>query len=268
MQDLTGIAGLAVGIDGGNLQFNEAVTPPRLSVRVRSNLEPVWRAPALQPADPELYGVYWGAVPTRDEPVFREQDLDHTYVIIHPGVWQGEYFKTQGHYHPPMAANRLGHPELYHVLAGRGLFLLQHANPPDWQVDEVLAVDVEPGSIVVVQPDYGHLTINYGTDELVFEAFLTNGLKPVTASYQARQGGAAYCLETPEGPQIVPNARYEGQPLIQRSKATAWDLAASGAFYSAVARHLERFAWLREPDSFDLNQVESELRELAGAGQA
>ena len=58
------------------------------------------------------------------------------------------------------------------------------------------------------------------------------------------------------------------EPSFPTPVRRAPDLAASGAFYSAVARHLERFAWLREPDSFDLNQVESELRELAGAGQA
>jgi len=266
MQVLTERAGLAVEIDSRRLQFKEPVTEPRLSVRTRSNLEAVWREPSRDPADPELYSVYWGTVPIRDEAAFRQQDLDHAYVMILPGTWQGEYFKTQGHYHPPMGENHLGHPELYYVLSGQGLFLLQHAAPPDWQVDDVVVVDVEPGGIVIVPPNYGHLTINTGAEPLVFEAFLANWLQPVTASYQARQGGAAYCLQTPEGPQIVPNERYERLPLIRRISATSWELATSGVFYSAVASHLDRFAWLREPDSFHLAQVESELRELAGAG--
>jgi glucose-6-phosphate isomerase, archaeal len=266
MQDLTERAGLAVAIEDGRLQFNEPVTTPRLSVRIRSNLDLVWHQQPLDAADPELYSVYWGAVPCADETTFSGQDLDHTYVLIRPGTWEGEYYKTQGHYHPPMRANRLGHPELYHVLAGEGLFLLQRAAPPDWQVDDVMVLDVKPGSIVVVPPNYGHLTCNYGAGPLVFEAFLANGLQPVTTSYQARRGGAAYCLQVPEGPRVEPNPHYGQLPEIQRTSAWTWPLATAGAFYATVTRHLEQFTWLREPDSFNLKDVQNSLIGLASTG--
>jgi glucose-6-phosphate isomerase, archaeal len=266
MQDLTERAGLAVVINGDRLKFNEPVTTPRLSVRTRSNLDPVWHEPPLGSADPELYSVYWGAVPVGDEAAFRSQDLDHTYVLIRPGIWEGEYYKTQGHYHPPMGENRLGHPELYHVLAGEGLFVLQRAAPPEWQVDDVVVVDVGPGSIVIVPPNYGHLTANYGAEPIVFEAFLANGLQPVTPSYQARRGGAAYCLQNPEGPRVEPNQRYGQLPKIQRTAAWKWPLATAGAFYSAVSRHLEQFNWLREPDTLDLEKIQNNLVGLAESG--
>ena len=266
MQELAERVGLGVVVDNNRLQFKDPVIEPRLSVRTRSSLEAVWREPSRDLDDPELYSVYWGTVLLGDEEHYRQQDIDHTYVLICPGAWQGEFFKTQGHYHLPMGANRLGHPELYHVLAGQGLFLLQHAAPPDWSVDEVCLIDVHPGSIVVVRPNDGHLTINTGAEPLVFEAFLANGLQPVTQPYQARRGGAVYCLQMPAGMQIVPNEHYSHLPAFQQLRVPNLDLASAGPFYRSVTMHLEGFSWLREPDTFVLEAVESQLRNLAGAG--
>jgi glucose-6-phosphate isomerase len=262
MQELTSIAGLAVTVAGARLHFHEAMTPARLSVRRAADLAAVWRDAPASPQNPELYAAYWGSLRAADEPAFRQHRLDHVYVLIHPGVYGGEYFKTQGHYHPPLDAASPGHPELYHVLAGRGLFLLQRAVPPHWQVQEAIVIDVTPDDVIVVPPNYGHLTVNYGEKPLVFEAFLADNLSPVTTPYRERRGGACYCLATADGPQVIANPLYGPDLVVRRVKAPAWQRASAtpeDAFYRSVVRQLERFTWLRDPAAFDAVRIAQDL---------
>ena len=264
MNDLKTRAGIAVDLRDLRLHFDEPMTPARLSVRTIRDLAAVWCDP-LDPAqaDAEIYTVYWGAVRADDAALFHEQGLDHAYVIIKPGVCGAEYYKTQGHYHPPINGTALGEPELYHVLAGRGLFLLQSALPPDWTVGDIIAAEVEPGSVVIVPPNYGHLTINWGQEPLVFEAFLSPEVEPSTASYRERQGGACYCLATAKGPRMAPNERYGVLPPARRDVPWKWLADTGMPFYSAIAGHLPRFTWLRCPERFDLERIAADLRQIA-----
>lgn len=264
MDALRARAGVAADLRDLRLYFDEPMTPARLSVRTIGDLAAVWRDPldAAQ-ANSEIYAVYWGAVRASDAGLFQAQGLDHAYVIIEPGVYVSEYYKTQGHYHPPINGTALGEPELYHVLAGRGLFLLQCALPPDWTVGDVIAAEVEPGSVVIVPPNYGHLTVNWGNEPLVFEAFLSPDVEPSTPSYRERRGGACYCLATPDGPRIVPNERYGALPQARRDKPWQWPADASQPFYSAIVGQLARFPWLRFPERFDLERITADLRQIA-----
>jgi oxalate decarboxylase/phosphoglucose isomerase-like protein (cupin superfamily) len=280
--DLSAVAGIAVTLRDSRLSFHEPVTPPRVSIRHRSDLSQVWRAPVdHRPAgpDPELYTAYWGVVRESDAAALRARGLDHVYVVIRPGVQGDEYFKTQGHYHPPAAGSTLGAPELYQVLAGRGLFLLQHARPPYDVVDDVQLVVAQAGDVIVVPPDYGHLTANLGPDPLVFEAFLPAVLDPETAPYRARRGGAYYCVAAGGGPQYLANERYVPLPEARRTAPLHWPVppsvapadppagAASGLpaggappLYRSVASRLDDFTWLSDPDRFDLASVNALLR--------
>jgi glucose-6-phosphate isomerase len=264
MDDLQARAGIAVDLRDLRLHFDEPMTQARLSVRTIGDLAAVWRDP-LDPmqADVEIYAVYWGAVRAADAGLFQAEGLDHAYVIIKPGVCGLEYYKTQGHYHPPINGTALGEPELYHVLAGRGLFLLQCALPSDWTVKDVIAIGVEPGSVVIVPPNYGHLTVNWSREPLVFEAFLSPAVAPSTLSYRERRGGACYCLATPEGPRVVPNEQYGAFPPARRDAPWQWPADARLPFYSAIVGHLPRFTWLRFPERFDLERVAADLRQIA-----
>jgi glucose-6-phosphate isomerase len=266
MNDLTKQAGVAIKMSDLRFEFGEPVTPNRLSVRRRGDLAAVWCDPdCMEAADGELYAVYWGATRLTDGPAFQTLGLDHAYVMIKPGLCGTEFYKTQGHYHPPLAGTALGQPELYHVLTGSGLFVLQRALPPDWYVDDLIVAQVEPGSVVIVPPNYGHLTINWGQEPLVFEAFLAAGLETETAPYREKRGGACYCLTGEPGPRVVPNERYERLPPVRWERPWQWPTGRS--FYGAVVSELVDFTWLRTPAQFDLAGVQAHLLRVAAIAE-
>jgi len=268
-QDLRTRAGLTISQEGGRLRFHGEVTPGRLSVRHASDLEKVWREAPCLDHDPEIYAVYWGVVLSKDRRAFRARSLDHAYVIIRAGTVGDEYYKTQGHYHLPTHDPELGEPELYHVLAGAGLFVIQKAAPPDWRVDDVALFHVEGGDVVIVPPNYGHLTVNYGREPLVFEAFMAEEVTPATTPYQERRGGAVYCLSTASGPRIVPNPHYGALPKVREIAPLSWPAPSSetGAFYEEIARQLDRLRWLNEPGAFGTTWIE-QLITQASSGDA
>jgi len=119
-----------------------------------------------------------------------------------------------------------------------------------------------------VPPNYGHLTVNYGGEPLVFEAFMAEKLAPATIPYRDRRGGAIYCLATASGPQVVPNPNYHALPKVREVAPLSWSIStgANDAFYDAIVGQLDDFAWLYEPRTFDATRIEQVLSHISLRG--
>ncbi|BFT95064.1 MAG: glucose-6-phosphate isomerase family protein [Minisyncoccus archaeiphilus] len=90
--------------------------------------------------NPDLYYMYRGV---------KEKDgLRHDITVI-PAMMMGkEFVKTKGHFHSS------GHPELYTVLEGKAIFLMQKGN------QDCYIVEASAGQSVIIPGDYEHITIN------------------------------------------------------------------------------------------------------------
>ena len=83
------------------------------------------------------------------------QGLRYDITIIPPAMLGKEYIKTAGHYHPLVPGGAVTYPELYEVLEGEALYLLQSEDHSD-----VAVVHASAGDKVLVPPGYGHVSIN------------------------------------------------------------------------------------------------------------
>lgn len=91
----------------------------------------------------EIYYMYRG--------INQKEDLRYDITVI-PAIMLGkEYNKTKGHFHP------CGHGEIYIVLKGKGLFLMQKGKDV---AEDVYFIEAEEGDVVPVPQGYGHVTIN------------------------------------------------------------------------------------------------------------
>jgi glucose-6-phosphate isomerase len=77
----------------------------------------------------------------------QENGLRYDITVIPALLMGNEFIKTKGHEHCS------GHAELYVVLEGQGLFLMQKEN-------DVYAVKAEKGDYIIVPKEYSHITIN------------------------------------------------------------------------------------------------------------
>jgi glucose-6-phosphate isomerase len=92
----------------------------------------------------ELYYMYRG--------INKKDDLRYDITIIPPKMLGKEFVKTKGHYH----IGSFG--EIYIVLQGKAIYLMQKTEKN--RVVDVFAVKAKKGDVVLIPPDYGHITIN------------------------------------------------------------------------------------------------------------
>jgi len=161
--------------------------------------------------DFDLYYMYRDLYLSRaDKDRLLMQGLRYDITIIPPGMLGCEYIKTAGHYHPIVPDGSVTYPELYEVLEGEALYLLQNLDHSD-----VVVVYATAGDKVLVPPGYGHVTINRSNKTLKMSNFVGRNFSSLYEPYRER-AGAAYFF-TKDG--WIKNKGYEHAGTLRRIDA-------------------------------------------------
>jgi glucose-6-phosphate isomerase len=118
--------------------------------------------------------------------------LRYDVTVTLPGAVAGERVKTAGHYHA-LDPHGVSWPEIYDVLSGSAVFVLQRAvgDPAgDPEIDRALAIVAGPGDRLVIPPEYGHVTVNVGETPLVVADLVAIASNNHYQGYANRRGGA------------------------------------------------------------------------------
>ncbi len=133
-------------------------------------------------------------------------------------VWEagsvdGEYIKSFGHYHVDQL------PEVYRVLAGEGIALLQkRKGGKQDELEHFLAIPFKSGDRLDIPVGYGHLLVNTGPSFLVtvddspVAGVGDSASMPLHADYEpvrAMRGFAYYVIEHDGAPALVKNRLYK-----------------------------------------------------------
>lgn len=172
------------------------------SIRELEGNRPVLKDPQASGPDP----VYW---------VFSEVSDEKwaNVTVIAPGLYNGEYPKTFGHYHGTDV------DETYHLIEGDGVLQLQSKyidEKGEWvrdRVKEVYLVRVKPGEEVLITPEWGHSWSNVGKLPILSFDNWRSGHKPTDyEDIQKLQGLAYYLVEENGELKAVPNPHYKDLP--------------------------------------------------------
>ena len=178
--------------------------------------------------------------------VYKQNDtrLDITVIPFRP--LGEEYPKTHGHYHPK-SEDGMAYPEVYQVLNGSALFILQKKNRNGSM--DVSIVDAKAKDVVLLPPSYGHNTINNGKETLILSNLVYGRLTPLYDDYERNRGGAYYYLK---GGTIAQNSNYvvernerlSAAELNQRYDFQCTDLLTD------ISENPEKFRFLKKPSLF------------------
>ncbi len=147
--------------------------------------------------NPELYYMYRG--------ISENNGVRYDITVV-PALMLGkEFVKTKGHYH-------IGnYPEIYTVLEGQALYLMQK-KVTDEEIEDVYAVKASKGDVVIIPPNYGHITINpSATQQLTMANWVASACKSDYAPFEKLVGGS--WLYTTEG--WVKNTNYKNVPELR-----------------------------------------------------
>ncbi|MEM5777589.1 MAG: glucose-6-phosphate isomerase family protein [Candidatus Aenigmatarchaeota archaeon] len=146
--------------------------------------------------------------------IYRKNDLRYDITVIPFAKIGREYNKTLGHYHP-LAINGLSYPEIYQVIYGNATYVLQKKDYSTNRVIDVKIVEAQEGDIVVILPNYGHVTVNKKSDLLIMSNVVYCNFESDYSDYKKKKGAYAYI--TKEG--IIKNSNYDEQLEISVIKA-------------------------------------------------
>ncbi len=121
-----------------------------------------------------------------------------------------ECVKTKGHYHPP-SPDGCQFPEIYEVLEGKALYLLQKDD-----ISDVILIEAGKGDLILIPPGYGHVTINPGPETLLMANLVNSTFSSVYIPYEEKQGAAYYVFSDDI---IKPNPKYKELPELRRFQA-------------------------------------------------
>lgn len=183
---------LKIEWEEGKLLVNNVLHPP--SVRTAKEMHEVALDRAF-PKDPqqEMYYMFRN--------IYSAENMQYDITVIASYRVGKEYAKTYGHYHP-LAEEGMTFPEVYQVLRGNAAFILQKRNR-DLSVN-VLVLRAAPGEILLIPPNYGHVSVNLGEDFLVLANVVSSRFSSEYEEYRKNRGAAMYY--TLDGP--IHNTNY------------------------------------------------------------
>ena len=189
-----------------------------------------------------------------DEAAIRNLGVRFDLTVLRPGTVDGEWIKTAGHYHPLVPGHELTYPELYGVLHGEAIFLLQHSTlPGDHRraaLDEVFLIEAHQGEMVCIPPDYGHITINYGECPLVLANWVADHFSSIYEPIRNASGGAFFVLKG-QRMEITKNASAPetlAHPHLQRAVPLPdWGIEFHQPFYDLLSRKPDLLRLLIHP---------------------
>lgn len=217
-------------------------------------------------ADDEIcYRFYQNIFDGAKRQIFEERQVTNGITILMPGLMGRECRKNSGHYHGLCGGHRLPYPEVYEVLCGTAVFLIQESREflgdGPLKVDHMRAAFLREGEKIVIPPYSAHCVCNVGEGPMAFG----NLAVPCPLHYEpiARMHGfGMYLLKEKNNLIFVPNARYEKLPqleMIHPGENEKLGIVNGVSLNEMFWEKPERFDYLAEPEKF-----EEEIWKLSG----
>lgn len=202
-----------------------------------------------------LYYTYRNIGYLADRDRAKQENLRYDITILLPDPIGQELNKTKGHYHSLAPSGSLSYPEVYQIISGQALFLIQRFKDQPDQIVENYLIEAKQGRPIVIPPNFGHITINPGPKPLVMANWVEANFENLYESYEELKGGSYYLLK--DSPyQSMKNANYQKVVRLERLKPkeqTQFGLEFGQPIYQMVKNNIFQLDFLRQPQKYDLS---------------
>ncbi|MEO8065970.1 MAG: glucose-6-phosphate isomerase family protein [Candidatus Doudnabacteria bacterium] len=257
MINLQKISGLPMELsDDGHLKFIEPLKEVMPAVRKFTEMIPVLMDPAATPLPvlEDMYYMYRDVRLPEHEDLIRKNNLRFDITTL-PAVMLGrEFNKTVGHYHPVIPSQSLAYPELYEVLAGEALFLIQKMDAELKKLITVMAIRAKAGDKVIYPPNFGHIIVNVGSGVLATANWVSDKFTSLYEPVHDRHGMAYYVVKNNgKGYNFLPNPNYQDTPGIRGIEAFVdpdFGLSAKEPMYTSAIKDISKLEFLNNPQKY------------------
>ena len=262
MRDLKKESGLSVYLkDDFKLDLDIKLLGGEFSARTISDMTKVIKDKIKINNDP-LYYMYRDVHERIDDEKIKSSGLRYDITVILPRMLGSEFNKTYGHYHPLKDGTDLTYPEVYEVISGMALCLLQKMGKNEDELDEIYLVEVKSGEKIIMPPNFGHITINPLSVPLVMSNWVAAEFSSEYELYEKNHGGGYYITKSqipnPKSQinsnfQIAKNKHYKILPKLIKARPKElkqFALDFGKPLYSSGSKNIGKFNFLVYPEKF------------------
>ncbi|MBC7109835.1 MAG: glucose-6-phosphate isomerase [Archaeoglobi archaeon] len=166
----------------------------------------------------------------RDREILMNFRVRYDITIIPPKSLGVEFVKTKGHYHPEVRRG-MSYPELYEVLEGEAIFLLQKGEKG--RIEDAVFVEASEGDKVMIPPNYGHVTINPSQRILKLANIVSRDFSSIYEPYERMRGACYYRI-------------FDG--WIQNNRYTEISELREGEKWKEMRKRREIYSLIRDED--------------------
>jgi glucose-6-phosphate isomerase len=257
VKDLSKIAGINIKLEDVGLVFDQENFPVEPKTRTYAEVKDVYLDKDAE--DQDLYFMYRYFEGVDTEGIFDQNQVEYDLTVLNPGKIGEEYIKTAGHFHGYVPGTEISYPEVYEVIEGQIQYLLQTRPDAEGNVDVVI-VTAAPGEKVVVPPNYGHVSVNFGPTVAVSANLQYRDL-PASADYEAFKaysGGAMFL--TASGWQKNDQYKVKSVRQVRPKEKPEWGLTKSKPLYASFLEDPKKFDFLVHPQRYDFSDVWDDLK--------
>lgn len=233
--------GLDVFLEKDSSLGSKAVKLPKADVRTFKQIKSVLLKPKTNLK--KFYYMYRDVAPN---PSLKRYGLRFDITVIPHHEIGKEEIKTTGHYHAIVRKTHLTYPEVYQVVHGKALYLLQKKS--NGKITDVIVAKAKAGDVIAVPPNYGHITINPYKETLVMANIVYGGFKSQYKEIEEKHGGAYYVVEQNKKLSFIKNPNYKSVPKIKFSKPKMAGL--KSPIYADCASNPEKYLFLVKPQKY------------------
>lgn len=244
--------GLPIALRNSTLIFGRGMLTVEPLTRAISEMRPFLMETQAEFQKPVAYYMYRNVGLRKNVDDFSENHLRYDLTVVESGKIGREFVKTIGHYHPFKSGTTSRYPEIYEVIRGNAMFVMQKIKTDEDKIEEVYIATATCGEKVVMLPGCGHVTVNIGSTPLVMANIVSNRFSSIYGPYRERRGACYYILEERGKPKLEPNKLYGPipQPIMVRPRERCLGFFKGIPLYAAASEDPARFMWLNFPEQF------------------
>jgi glucose-6-phosphate isomerase len=257
-------SGLPIELKQPKLFFGEGMKNVEPSVRTIDDMKSVLLDGTEGFSKHVVYHMYRNVGLKKDVDIFNKNRIRYDITVVENGTIGKEFVKTVGHYHPIKAGTNVRYTEIYEVLYGNALVVMQQIQN-DERIENVFVVTATAGEKVVLPPGCGHVTVNTGKSKLVLANLVSTEFVSIYDPFKAKRGESYYVLRQNDTPMLSPNKLYETipNPEMLRPKEEILGISKRTPLYTTAQRNLQKFRWLNYPEFY---REDLEIQKLFDVG--
>jgi len=250
MIDLFKQSGLDLSLTNDfSLVFNDPELETKPNIRIAKDMESVLLDKTAIPSSAPLYYMYRGIGYAEDKDLMSEAELRYDITVMSSRIVGKELNKTKGHYHPKIEGQEQTYLEIYEVIHGQALYLIQKPKQEDvTEIAEIYLIEANQGEKVVIPSGFGHITINPGPESLVMSNWVSTKFESEYDEIAKLHGAGYYLLKN--NPYILKdNPNYSSLPnliSLKPKEQVKFGLGFDKPMYNLV-KDLDKLSFLAKP---------------------